>query len=53
MVKEKAEKAKKIAIQYGNEKAVATLLWDKAPTICSKIWESLPPGKPGHPGKGL
>lgn len=42
MAKEKAEKAKKIVIQYGNERAVATLLWDEAPTICSKIWESLP-----------
>lgn len=36
------EKPKKIVIQVGNEKAVATLLWDEAPTICSKIWENLP-----------
>lgn len=36
------EKAKKLLIELGNEKAVATLLWDEAPTICSKIWENLP-----------
>ncbi len=45
------EKTKKIVIQVGNEKAVATLLWDEAPNICSKIWENLPIESTVHSAK--
>jgi len=45
------EKARKIIIQIGNEKAIATLLWDEAPTICSRIWENLPLESTTHSAK--
>ena len=45
------QNAKKIVFQVGNEKAVATLLWDEAPNICSKIWESLPLESSTHSAK--
>ena len=45
------EKEKKIVIHLGNEKVVATLLWDEAPTICRSIWENLPLESTAHSAK--
>ncbi len=45
------EEKNKILIQIGKEKAIAELLWDEAPNICRRIWDSLPLESEGHHAK--